>query len=216
MNSTSFTVSTSTKQATPWAHHWEECVGSGHAALTVRADWRAHLSRCRSELGVKRTRFHGLLDDDFDISLGEGQDDYVNLDEMVDFHLSIGMEPLFEVRRRRAGRPCFVLATRARSTKGVGGFATLAANPTQPQPPAGNGVHSTPTPAGNALDPFCCSPSLLRTAPPRPAHAPTRSELVRWALDPFAHRPSLRTRSVHTLRARSVGCAHLTRFAPKR
>ena len=118
MNSTSFTISTSTKQATPWAHHWEECVGSGHAALTVRADWRAHLSRCRSELGVKRTRFHGLLDDDFDISLGEGQDDYVNLDEMVDFHLSIGMEPLFEVRRRKTGRPCFDLATRARSTRG--------------------------------------------------------------------------------------------------
>ena len=97
MNSTSFTISTSTQQATPWAHHWEECVGSGHAALTVRADWRAHLSRCRTELGVKRTRFHGLLDDDFDISLGEGHDDYVNLDDMVDFHLSIGMEPLFEV-----------------------------------------------------------------------------------------------------------------------
>jgi xylan 1,4-beta-xylosidase len=75
---------------TPWLHHWEECVGSGHAALTVRADWRAHLTRCARELGVKRTRFHGLLDDDFDISLSDGSDDYVNLDSLVDFHASIG------------------------------------------------------------------------------------------------------------------------------
>ena len=82
---------------TPWHHHWEESVGSGHAALTSRSDWRAHLSRCRKELGVKRTRFHGLLDDDFSISLQEGSADYINLDSLVDFHLSIGMEPLFEV-----------------------------------------------------------------------------------------------------------------------
>ena len=96
--STSFTVDmASASLPTPWAHHWEESVGSGHAALTMRADWRAHLKRCRAELGVKRTRFHGLLDDDFDISLADGQDNYVNLDSMVDFHLSIGMEPLFEV-----------------------------------------------------------------------------------------------------------------------
>ena len=46
---------------------------------------------------MKRTRFHGLLDDDFSISLQEGRSDYVNLDSLVDFHLSIGMEPLFEV-----------------------------------------------------------------------------------------------------------------------
>ena len=40
-----------------FAHHWEECVGSGHASLTLRADWRAHLTRARRDLGVKRTRF---------------------------------------------------------------------------------------------------------------------------------------------------------------
>ena len=90
-----FTVNTSS--STAWQHHWEESVGSGHAALTTRADWRAHLTRCAQELGVKRTRFHGLLDDDFSISMQEGAPDYVNLDSLVDFHLSIGMEPLFEV-----------------------------------------------------------------------------------------------------------------------
>jgi xylan 1,4-beta-xylosidase len=94
-HSQTFTVDVTS--TTPWYHHWEESVGSGHAALTTRSDWRAHLTRCAKELGVKRTRFHGLLDDDFSISLAEGRSDYVNLDSLVDFHLSIGMEPLFEV-----------------------------------------------------------------------------------------------------------------------
>jgi hypothetical protein len=68
-------------------HHWEESVGSGHASLTLREDWRAHLTRTRKDLGVKRTRFHGLLDDDFSISLGPNKSSYINLDSMVDFHL---------------------------------------------------------------------------------------------------------------------------------
>ena len=93
-NAQTFTVAQAT---TPWHHHWEESIGSGHAALTSRADWRAHLTRCATELGVKRTRFHGLLDDDFQISLQEGQPNYINLDSLIDFHLSIGMEPLFVV-----------------------------------------------------------------------------------------------------------------------
>jgi xylan 1,4-beta-xylosidase len=93
-NTQTFTVAQTT---TPWHHHWEESIGSGHAALTSRADWRAHLTRCATELGVKRTRFHGLLDDDFQISLQEGTPNYINLDSLIDFHLSIGMEPLFEV-----------------------------------------------------------------------------------------------------------------------
>ena len=79
-------------------HHWEECVGSGHASLTLRADWRAQLTRARRDLGVKRTRFHGLLDDDFSMSLGDGSDSYVNLDSLIDFYDSLGMDsPMFEL-----------------------------------------------------------------------------------------------------------------------
>lgn len=95
-SSASFTVDLGGK-TTPFHHHWEECVGSGHASLTLRQDWRAHLTKAHTDLGVKRTRFHGLLDDDFSISISSHQDSYVNLDSLVDFHLSIGMEPLFEV-----------------------------------------------------------------------------------------------------------------------
>ena len=50
------------------------------------------------DLRVKRTRFHGLLDDDFSISLGRDQSSYINLDSLVDFLDSLGMaEPLFEL-----------------------------------------------------------------------------------------------------------------------
>jgi hypothetical protein len=55
---------------TKFVHAFEEMVGSGHASLTLRADWRAHLTKASADLGVKRTRFHGLMDDDFSISLG--------------------------------------------------------------------------------------------------------------------------------------------------
>lgn len=92
-----FTVDVGSAGAT-FEHVWEECVGSGHASLTLRADWRAHLSRARRDLGVKRTRFHGLLDDDFSVSLGRGKNSYVNLDSLVDFLDGIGMEsPFFEL-----------------------------------------------------------------------------------------------------------------------
>ena len=47
--------------ATPLPHFWEECLGSGHAPLALRADWQTQVKRCRDELGTKRIRFHGLL-----------------------------------------------------------------------------------------------------------------------------------------------------------
>lgn len=84
-------------QATAFPHHWEECVGSGHAALTARSDWRSHLTRARKELGIKRTRFHGMLMDDFGISLAEDATNFDSLDSLMDFHISLDMLPLFEL-----------------------------------------------------------------------------------------------------------------------
>ena len=43
--SAEFTVDISAASGTAFKHHWEECVGSGHASLTLRADWRAQLTR---------------------------------------------------------------------------------------------------------------------------------------------------------------------------
>ena len=50
--------------ATPLPHHWEACVGSGHAALCVRADWQRQIERAHEDLGFERVRFHGLLSGD--------------------------------------------------------------------------------------------------------------------------------------------------------
>ena len=36
-----------------WKHYWKECVGSGHALLALREDYRAHLEMARRDLGVK-------------------------------------------------------------------------------------------------------------------------------------------------------------------
>jgi hypothetical protein len=33
-------------------------MGSGHAALTLRADWRRHAVMAREALGIKRVRSH--------------------------------------------------------------------------------------------------------------------------------------------------------------
>merc|ERR1711865_258787 len=93
--------------SSPFPHVWEESVGSGHFALGLRADWRAQLTRARADIGFKRVRMHGMLDDDMSVSLGPPQPDtqppvpggysFVSLDSVVDFLSSIGMDAFFEV-----------------------------------------------------------------------------------------------------------------------
>ena len=46
-------------------------MGSGHAALSLRTDWQRQLAQARQDLGVKRVRFHGILDDDIGGKTGE-------------------------------------------------------------------------------------------------------------------------------------------------
>jgi len=85
------------KPAVPFPHYWEQCVGSGHALLSLRQDWREQLTRCHNELGFKMVRFHGLLDDDMSTSLDEGVNSFLNMDSMIDFLLSIDMRPILEI-----------------------------------------------------------------------------------------------------------------------
>lgn len=81
-------------------HFWEHTVGSGHATLALRADWREHMRRAREELGFRHVRFHGLLSDDMG-TLVEVDDkplySFFNADSIVDFLLSIGMRPFVEL-----------------------------------------------------------------------------------------------------------------------
>jgi len=53
-----------TSPTTPFPHYFSKCIGSGHALLTLREDWRKTVARARTEIGVENVRFHGLLNDD--------------------------------------------------------------------------------------------------------------------------------------------------------
>ncbi len=89
-----------TGAATPFAHFWEECVGSCHAALGNRDDWRRHLRQCRDELGFRRVRFHGIFNDDMSVfrrRAGRGDCTFHNVDLVYDYLLQLGMRPFVEL-----------------------------------------------------------------------------------------------------------------------
>jgi xylan 1,4-beta-xylosidase len=88
------------QQTTPFTHFWEECVGSGHALLGLRADWQDHLATAHNDLGFKRVRFHGLFDDDMSALLivdNEVVFSWYNIDTVFDFIVSLGMMPYVEL-----------------------------------------------------------------------------------------------------------------------
>lgn len=79
---------------------WEHTVGSGHAPLALRADWREQMRTCHDELGFRHVRFHGLLSDDMGtliIHRDEMFYSFFNADSIFDFLLSIGMRPFVEL-----------------------------------------------------------------------------------------------------------------------
>jgi xylan 1,4-beta-xylosidase len=86
--------------ATELPHFWEHTVGSGRAALALRADWQAQMKRAHDDLGMRHVRFHGILDDDMGTLIGEGETlfySFFNTDQIFDFLLSIGMKPFVEL-----------------------------------------------------------------------------------------------------------------------
>ncbi|EFA85113.1 beta-xylosidase-like protein [Heterostelium album PN500] len=86
---------------TEWDHYWERCVGSGHAWLGTRQDWRDALKIAREKLGFERVRFHGIFDDDMNIynvdSNGTAIYNWYNLDYVYDYIVSLGMAPYVEL-----------------------------------------------------------------------------------------------------------------------
>ncbi len=84
----------------PLPHVWEHTVGSCHAPLALRTDWRQQLRRCHDELGFQYVRFHGLLSDDVG-TLVRWKDQlfysFFNADRIVDFLRSIDMRPFVEL-----------------------------------------------------------------------------------------------------------------------
>ena len=87
-------------RVTDFPHFWEHTVGSGHATLALRADWRAQLKQAHDDLGMRHVRFHGILGDDMGTLVGEGNSffySFFNTDQIFDFLLSIGMKPFVEL-----------------------------------------------------------------------------------------------------------------------
>jgi len=88
------------RTGTPLTHFWEHTVGGGHAALALRADWQAQLRRCHDELGFRYVRFHGLLSEHMGTLVGREEGllySFFNVDQILDFILSIGMKPFVEL-----------------------------------------------------------------------------------------------------------------------
>ena len=117
----SFTVDLSSPRV-PFPHTWEECVGSGHAALGLRQDWKQQLASVHNNLGFKlghypsclsisydnthfginiilyrRVRFHGILDDDMEVVLENETYNFQKLDNLYDYIIMMGMYPYVEL-----------------------------------------------------------------------------------------------------------------------
>lgn len=83
--------------SSPFLHTWKESFGSGHALLATRADWRAHLESAITDIGIKRLRFHGILDDDMSVTTDGTSYNFYNVDNVYDYILSVGVEPFVEL-----------------------------------------------------------------------------------------------------------------------
>ncbi|MGZ3773376.1 MAG: GH39 family glycosyl hydrolase [Pseudobdellovibrionaceae bacterium] len=89
-----------TESSEPFVHTWEHTIGSGRAALALRADWQRQLKRCHKDLGFQYVRFHGLLSDDMGTLVCQNEKliySFFNVDQIFDYLLSIGMRPFVEL-----------------------------------------------------------------------------------------------------------------------
>ena len=95
-------TSVASSQRTELEHSWTRCIGSGHAYLGLRDDWKLGLKTVRDELGVEMVRFHAVLDDDiFQLSRDEITKalvfNFTLVDAVYDYITSLGMKPFVEI-----------------------------------------------------------------------------------------------------------------------
>jgi xylan 1,4-beta-xylosidase len=97
-------VSIDTRQVIGPLHHvWEESAGSDRAAITMRESWRHDLDRWRNEIGLKRVRFHGILNDEMGVyaasilSRGKATPNFRNVFEVYDGLVERGIAPYVEL-----------------------------------------------------------------------------------------------------------------------
>ena len=80
---------------------FNECLGAGRANEGLRADWQQQLAYVKKECGFRYIRMHGLLTDDMAVykedKNGNPQYNYMYVDVLFDYILSIGMRPFVEL-----------------------------------------------------------------------------------------------------------------------
>ncbi len=80
---------------------FNECIGAGRANEGLRADWQQQLAYVKKECGFRYIRMHGLLTDDMAVYKedrnGNPQYNYMYVDALFDFLLSIDIKPFVEL-----------------------------------------------------------------------------------------------------------------------
>lgn len=80
---------------------FKECIGAGRANEGLRADWQQQLAIVKKACDFKYIRMHGLLTDDMAVYKEDGkgnpQYNYMYIDPLYDFLLSIGIKPFVEL-----------------------------------------------------------------------------------------------------------------------
>ena len=99
-----FRINATGPRTPSFAHVFHHTVGSGHATLGLRDDWRAHLRLARDALGLRQVRFHGIFDDDMgpvvsnSSSGGAMQYNFTRIGKTLDFIVrELGMAPYVEL-----------------------------------------------------------------------------------------------------------------------
>ena len=90
-----------TRERGPLNTMFNECVGAGRAYEGLRADWQQQLAYVKKECGFRYIRMHGLLTDDMGVYRedrdGSSQYNYMYIDALFDFLLSIDIKPFVEL-----------------------------------------------------------------------------------------------------------------------
>nr|WP_320058627.1 glycoside hydrolase [uncultured Bacteroides sp.] len=80
---------------------FKQCIGAGRANEGLRADWQQQLAYVKKECDFKYIRMHGLLSDDMAVYTEDGkgnpQYNYMYIDALYDYLLSIGIKPFVEL-----------------------------------------------------------------------------------------------------------------------
>jgi len=94
------TVNTGTT-GTPFPHFWEQMLGSGRAALALRANYRTDLALVKAATDLQWIRFHAIFHDElglYDVdAAGMPVYNFSYVDQIYDALLAVGVRPFVEL-----------------------------------------------------------------------------------------------------------------------